>query len=117
MTSINKILNDALEQNLLTESDDPMLKEMHKNNEMVKALQKDADVADVKVPLASDEFDSGKPGATLAQKAAGAFERYKLPVGAGAAAAIAAGLGALALAKKLRAKKEAAKKKDKKEKK
>ena len=95
MSSINKILNDALEKNLLTET---------------QSAEYEKPTTDkIEIPGVSDAIVD-----TVKKYGGNVIKNPYVQGGAGTAAAIAAGLGALAIAKKMRKAKEEAKKKAKK---
>jgi hypothetical protein len=91
MSSINKILNDALDQTLLSETED-----------VQKSVDKKETIIETDVET-KDDIKSTLDKAETEVKTAAAN-----PLAPETTAAIGAGIGALVLAKKLRAKKEAA---------
>jgi len=118
MSSINKILNDALDQTLLNEGADmpgsmPVKKTVDPNEfvdaEKAKNIRDALDKDRGLIPGADDALR-----ATLNNAKNATIAAAKNPWVQGSTAAIGAGIGALLLAKKLRAaKKKAAKKKAK----
>jgi len=137
MSSINKILNDALDQTLLTESEtnvsgitgtgktgDPLLnikkgisdKEAFDNWDRTVAqpiLNKQKDNLDSMTtsPLILGMRQAGKKSTEDAKNQKSWLQKYGKTAGIASVGALGAGIGAVLLAKKLRAKKKAAAKK------